>query len=81
MANTLSGRGRLIRLWLDQDRACLVCQQRITATTGWHVHHIVRRVDGGSNASANLVMVYPVCHQQIHSRGLTVKKPAPTWGF
>nr|WP_232478078.1 HNH endonuclease signature motif containing protein [Caballeronia calidae] len=60
--------------------ACL-SQQRITAATGWHVHHIVRRVDGGSSARANLVMVHPVCHQQIHSRGLTVKKPAPTWGF
>ncbi|OXC80494.1 Retron-type RNA-directed DNA polymerase [Caballeronia sordidicola] len=81
MANALSGRGKLIRLWLDQDRACIVCQQRITAATGWHVHHIVRRVDGGSDAWSNLVMVHPDCHRQIHSRGLTVMKPAPKRGL
>jgi RNA-directed DNA polymerase len=81
MANALSGRGKLIRLWLDQDRACIVCQQRITAVTGWHVHHIVRRVDGGSDAWSNLVMVHPDCHRQIHSRGLTVMKPAPKRGL
>ena len=81
MANALSGRGKLIRLWLDQDRTCIVCQQRITAATGWHVHHIVRRVDGGSDAWSNLVMVHPDCHRQIHSRGLTVMKPAPKRGL
>jgi RNA-directed DNA polymerase len=67
MVNTLSGRGQLIRLWLDLERACVVCQQRITAVTGWHVHHIVRRVDGGPSARANLVIAHPVCHQLIHS--------------
>ncbi|WP_409260160.1 HNH endonuclease signature motif containing protein [Paraburkholderia sp. MM5384-R2] len=81
MANALSGRGKLIRLWLDQDRACIVCQQRITAVTGWHVHHIVRRVDGGSDAWSNLVMVHPDCHRQIHSRGLTVMNRLPNGGF
>jgi RNA-directed DNA polymerase len=34
--------------------------------TGWHVHHIVRRVDGGSDVWSNLVMVHPDCHRQIH---------------
>ena len=81
MANALSGRGKLIRLWLDQERACIVCQQRITAVTGWHIHHIVRRVDGGCDAWSNLVMVHPDCHRQIHSRGLTVMKPAPKRGL
>jgi RNA-directed DNA polymerase len=53
----------------------------IPAVTGWHVHHIVRRVDGGSDAWSNLVMVHPDCHRQIHSRGLTVMKPAPKRGL
>ncbi|WP_181916737.1 MULTISPECIES: group II intron maturase-specific domain-containing protein [unclassified Paraburkholderia] len=41
----------------------------------------IRRVDGGSSARANLVMVHPVCHQQIHRRGLTVTNLLPIGGF
>ncbi|WP_310667171.1 HNH endonuclease signature motif containing protein, partial [Burkholderia multivorans] len=47
----------------------------------WHVHHIVRRVDGGSNQRGNLVMVHPNCHNQIHSLGLEVAKPVPAMGL
>ncbi|MDB5771006.1 MAG: reverse transcriptase [Burkholderia sp.] len=81
MFNALAGRKKLIRLWFDQQGACIVCGQRITKETGWHVHHIVRRIDGGNNAVQNLVMVHPTCHNQIHSLGMTVTKPAPTKGL
>ncbi|MFJ4291305.1 group II intron reverse transcriptase/maturase [Cupriavidus sp. NPDC089707] len=77
MLHTLKGRGSLIRLWLDQDKSCGFCRQRITTDTGWDVHHIVRRVDGGPSTLSNLVMLHPNCHRQIHSRGLKVSKPAP----
>jgi RNA-directed DNA polymerase len=75
--DTLKGRRKLIRLWMDQEERCPVCSERITATTGWHVHHIVRRVDGGSSNVSNLVMVHPYCHRQVHARGLIVEKPVP----
>jgi RNA-directed DNA polymerase len=81
MLDTLKGRRKLIRLWMDQDEQCPICSERITATTEWHVHHIVRRVDGGSSNVSNLVMMHPYCHRQVHARGLTVEKPVPARGF
>jgi RNA-directed DNA polymerase len=81
MFNTLAGRKKLIRLWFDQQGQCCMCGQQITKVTGWHVHHIIRRVDGGGNAASNLMMVHPTCHAQIHSLGLTVAKPAPSRGL
>jgi len=81
MLNTLTGRKKLIRLWMDQNERCPVCSERITVTTGWHVHHLVRRVDGGKDNTTNLVMVHPNCHNRIHSKGLQVEKPVPARGL
>jgi RNA-directed DNA polymerase len=81
MQNSLKGRKKLINLWLDQDRRCPICQQLITQETGWHVHHIIRRVDGGADGSTNLVMVHPNCHSQIHVNGLKVVKPVRASGL
>ena len=81
MFNTLAGRKKLIRLWFDQQGQCCMCGQQITKATGWHVHHIIRRVDGGSNAASNLIMVHPTCHAQIHNLGSTVAKPASSRGL
>lgn len=75
MQNSLRGRKKLINLWLEQDRRCPICQQLITQETGWHVHHIIRRVDGGKDGITNLVMVHPNCHNLIHVNGLKVVKP------
>ncbi|NMV11811.1 HNH endonuclease, partial [Vibrio parahaemolyticus] len=30
-------------------------------------HHIVRRVDGGTDMSSNLMMLHINCHRQLHS--------------
>jgi RNA-directed DNA polymerase len=40
MAGTLTGRGTARYLWLEQDGKCLICQQPLTLTEGWHVHHL-----------------------------------------
>jgi RNA-directed DNA polymerase len=81
MLNSLKGRKKLIRLWLDQDRRCPICREWITRKSGWHVHHILWRVNGGGDGSANLIMVHPNCHRQIHAQGLKVVKPAPARGL
>jgi RNA-directed DNA polymerase len=81
MLDHLDERKKLIRLWLDQRGICPICEQRITKDTGWHAHHIVRKVDGGKNNEGNLMLLHPTCHTQVHSRGLTVSKPAPTRGL
>lgn len=75
MLETLHGRKKLIRLWLGQDRKCPVCGQMITKASKWHVHHLVRRVDGGKDGNSNLVMFHPDCHRQVHTLGISVVKP------
>lgn len=81
MLDSLRGRRKLLYLWLEQERRCPICSQMITKTTGWHVHHIVRRVDGGKDGSTNLVMVHPNCHSQIHANGLMIAKSALATGL
>ena len=44
--------------------------------TGWHDHHLVQRVVGGSDALKNRGLLHPVCHAQLLAQGLTVAKPA-----
>jgi len=80
MEATLRGRRRLSRLWREQEGICPVCGQKITKLTGWHNHHIVRRVDGGSDRSENCVLLHPNCHAQVHAKGRTVTKPRPSRG-
>lgn len=66
---------RLYGLWTEQDKRCLVCHHLITKETDWDVHHLVRRVDGGSDNLSNLVLLHPTCHKQLHVAGLQVRKP------
>lgn len=75
MANNLRGRRQLLYLWKQQDGQCSICRQKITKLTGWNNHHIVRRVDGGSDKTDNRVLLHPNCHRQVHSRKLSVVKP------
>jgi RNA-directed DNA polymerase len=80
MASTLKGRRQLLRLWKAQEGICQVCTQKITALTGWHNHHIVWRSLGGPDNETNRVLLHPTCHQQVHSRMVTVRKPRPETG-
>ncbi len=81
MLNRPGDRKVLIRLWMDQQGLCPMCEQRITTDTRWHAHHVVRRIDGGRNTASNLVLLHPTCHAQVHSLGLIVRKPAPDGGL
>lgn len=77
MAGSLLGRRGLSRLWREQKGRCPVCGQLITHETGWHNHHIVWRVRGGSDGMENRVLLHPNCHNQVHTKGLSVSKPRP----
>lgn len=81
MLLSLSGKKRIVTLWQSQQRRCRLCQELITPETGWHVHHIIRRVDGGTDDNSNLCLVHPVCHRQIHALNLKVAKPARASGL
>lgn len=65
--NSLHGRRRLIGLWLAQDGLCPECGSRITRESGWQVHHVHRKVDGGSDHLSNLRMLHPNCHRKLHA--------------
>lgn len=75
MENNLAGRRKLLYLWKRQDGLCPICKERITTLTRWHAHHVVRRVDGGSNSSSNLLLLHPACHMQYHASGTNVVSP------
>ncbi len=77
MAETLTGRRRLLHLWKEQDGNCPVCNHKITTLTGWHSHHLTWRSRGGSHKAENRVLLHPNCHMQVHSQGLSVAKPRP----
>jgi RNA-directed DNA polymerase len=68
-------------LFLSQHGHCALCGGVITEDTGWHDHHLIPRVVGGSDALSNRVLLHPVCHVRVHANGLKVAKPAPERGF
>lgn len=64
-------------LYKSQGGKCALCKEMITKETGWHNHHIIYTVHGGSNALYNRVLLHPVCHQKVHALDLIVMKPVP----
>ena len=62
-------------LFMAQQGQCAHCRHPITEETGWHDHHIVLRMAGGSDRLSNRVLLHPSCHTQVHALGLTVVKP------
>lgn len=59
---------RVKYLWHSQDGKCATCGEKLTQPSGWHVHHQVWRVNGGTDDLWNLVLLHPNCHRQLHSR-------------
>ncbi len=74
-------RKQWISLYLAQRKRCVLCKEPITSETGWHDHHLIPRVTGGSESLSNRVLLHPVCHARVHALGLTVAKPASVWGL
>ena len=66
MKDDLKGRRRLLSLWRTQKGRCPNCCEPITKTTGWHVHHLLPKAQGGMDNLANLVLLHPNCHRQAH---------------
>ena len=68
MKDNLHGYDKLLRVWYNQDGLCPHCRTKITKETGWHLHHKVWVVDGGDDSMANLLLLHPTCHQQLHAQ-------------
>lgn len=73
----LKGRKQLLRLWQQQAGECPQCLEPITKESGWHIHHILPKAQGGSNNFSNLMLLHPNCHRQVHSHGNGDGTPAP----
>ena len=81
MRGSLAGQVKWYRLCWSQDKECPVCHNRITKESGWRVHRLLPKSEGGKDGLANLVMVHPNCHRKIHSLKLKITKPAPARGL
>lgn len=68
MKDKLKGRYLLIRKWFAQEGRCPKCGEKITKETGWNLHHIVPRSQGGKDNTSNLELLHPNCHRQHHSQ-------------
>ena len=68
MQHTLRYRGQILSLFRRQQGKCALCGQAISKETGWHDHHVIRRVDGGPDTLRNRVLLHPNCHALVHSR-------------
>ncbi|SDO76419.1 RNA-directed DNA polymerase [Ralstonia sp. 25mfcol4.1] len=75
LLENMAHRKQWIKLYMAQRGLCAVCQCKITKETGWDDHHITYRVNGGSDALGNRVLLHPNCHIQVHHHGRTVVKP------
>jgi 5-methylcytosine-specific restriction endonuclease McrA len=55
---------------IDRDVSCravgLVALEDGACGMGWHVHHIHRRSQGGSNDPSNLVLLCGIHHDHVH---------------
>ncbi|MDB1122787.1 group II intron reverse transcriptase/maturase [Vibrio algarum] len=67
LKSSLAGNMKLWALAKRQDYKCAVCNQVFKTEDEWDVHHIIRRVDGGSDKQSNLTLLHMNCHKQIHS--------------
>lgn len=65
--NSEYGQRRVHTLWVRQLQRCPMCKQHITFETGWNTHHVQERHKGGSDKLANLVLLHPNCHRQLHN--------------
>ena len=68
MKESLRGKNKLLFLWYAQEGKCPNCNERITKDTGWNIHYIQRKTNGGKNMVTNLMLLHPNCHRQIHNR-------------
>ncbi len=66
--NALTLYGRVKKLWQAQKGKCPICQKDFTMKTGWHMHHVIPKLQGGKDTLSNLQLLHPNCHRQLHSQ-------------
>jgi RNA-directed DNA polymerase len=69
----MKGKAKLLRLWWSQNKRCTLCDELITKESGWNLHHRIQKCEGGADGLANLVLLHPNCHRQLHATDLTLE--------
>lgn len=80
MEREWKGRKQLLHLWHEQAGQCPNCLEPITKDSGWHVHHVLPKAQGGSDKLSNLMLLHPNCHRQVHSHETSDGLPVPLTG-
>jgi RNA-directed DNA polymerase len=81
MKESLRGKNKLLILWYMQEGICPNCTEKITKETGWNLHYIQSKTDGGKSNVFNLMILHPNCHRQMHSREKKVATGSRQTGF
>jgi RNA-directed DNA polymerase len=76
MEHSMGYRKQWIKLYMSQAGLCAHCGYALEDETGWHDHHLMYKMHGGTNALSNRVLLHPNCHRQVHVGNLRVAKPA-----
>ncbi len=63
MLRSTRGRRKLYWVWLRQDGICPTCHDEITKGIPWDVRYIVKKSEGGSDASSNLRIHHLNCRR------------------
>jgi RNA-directed DNA polymerase len=80
MQHSMRYRKQWVSLFMSQGGLCAHCGHTLTDETGWHDHHLMYRMHGGSDALSNRVLLHPDCHWQVHAGKLVVTKPVRSQG-
>jgi RNA-directed DNA polymerase len=75
LAESMRYRTKWVKLYMMQSGLCALCGCKLTDETGWHDHHLIYRMHGGTDALSNRVLLHPHCHQQVHAGKIAVTKP------
>lgn len=68
-AEKLARRRIVYRIVSKRDKVCRCCQAK---GPGLHHHHLKFRSKGGQDTEANVYLLCPICHADVHAYRLTV---------
>lgn len=69
MLNNVIKTNKLKNILMSQGFKCVICKHLITENNLWDLHHIVKKVEGGSNNISNLVILHTNCHSSYFTKG------------
>jgi RNA-directed DNA polymerase len=62
MSGNKEGRAKIVALWRRQQGHCSICSEKITPDTGWFIHYLESRIQGGQDNLSNLQLIHKNCY-------------------